>query len=96
LSKRSTRASTVQNVEINPNMQAIGKDPKTELQECGANEPADLSPCGGTQGAAHQTNDVECEIKVDLAVAERGIGASRRWRAVAAAAMLAVIKALPG
>jgi ribonuclease-3 len=83
------------NVEINPNMQAIGKDPKTELQEWlqGRKMKLPIYRVVGTLGAAHQqTFDVECEI-VEFAMAERGIGASRRaGEQAAAAAMLALIK----
>ena len=52
-------------VEINPQMQAIGKDPKTELQEWmqGRTMHMPIYRVVGTQGAAHkQTFDVECEI----------------------------------
>lgn len=87
------------NVEINPNMQAIGKDPKTELQEWlqGRKMNLPIYRVVGTLGAAHQqTFDVECEI-AEFGRAERGIGASRRaGEQAAAAAMLAVIKAIPG
>lgn len=87
-----------ENVEINPNMQAIGKDPKTELQEWlqGRKMNLPIYRVVGTQGAAHQqTFDVECEI-AEFGRAERGIGASRRaGEQAAAAAMLTVIKALP-
>ena len=87
------------NVEINPRMQAIGKDPKTELQEWlqGRKMKLPIYRVVGTLGAAHQqTFDVECEI-AEFGRAERGIGASRRaGEQAAAAAMLAVIKAIPG
>ena len=52
-------------VEINAQMQAIGKDPKTELQEWlqGRKMNLPIYRVVGTQGAAHkQTFDVECEI----------------------------------
>lgn len=78
-------------VEINPTMDAIGKDPKTELQEWlqGRKMQLPLYRVVGTQGAAHkQTFDVECEI-IELNLAERGIGGSRRaGEQAAAAAML--------
>ena len=86
------------NVEINPHMQAIGKDPKTELQEWlqGRKMNLPIYRVVGTLGAAHeQTFDVECEI-AEFGLAERGVGASRRaGEQAAAAAMLAVIKAKP-
>lgn len=83
-------------VEINPKMEAIGKDPKTELQEWlqGRKMKLPLYRVVGTLGAAHkQTFDVECEI-VELNFSERGIGGSRRaGEQAAAAAMLQTLKA---
>lgn len=83
-------------VEINPTMQAIGKDPKTELQEWlqGRKMNLPLYRVAGTQGAAHkQTFDVECEI-IELHLSERGTGGSRRaGEQAAAAAMLQTLKA---
>ena len=83
-------------VEINPEMQAIGKDPKTELQEWlqARKMSLPLYRVVGTLGAAHkQTFDVECEI-IELNFSERGIGASRRaGEQAAASAMLQTIKA---
>lgn len=83
-------------VEINPTMEAIGKDPKTELQEWlqGRKMNLPLYKVVGTQGAAHkQTFDVECEI-MELNFSERGIGGSRRaGEQAAASAMLQTIKA---
>jgi len=83
-------------VEINPRMQAVAKDPKTELQEWlqGRKMKLPLYRVVGTLGAAHkQTFDVECEI-AELGVAERGIGGSRRaGEQAAAAAMLMTLKA---
>jgi ribonuclease III len=83
-------------VEINPEMEAIGKDPKTELQEWlqGRKIKLPLYSVVGTIGAAHkQSFDVECEIPV-LQLAERGIGGSRRAaEQAAAAAMLQTLKA---
>lgn len=83
-------------VEINPGMDAIGKDPKTELQEWlqGRKMKLPLYKVIGTIGAAHkQSFDVECEIP-ELRLAERGIGGSRRsGEQAAAAAMLLTIKA---
>lgn len=85
------------NVAINPQMQAIGKDPKTQLQEWlqGRKMNLPIYRVVGTLGAAHQqTFDVECEVS-ELGRAERGIGASRRAGEQAAAeAMLAVIRGL--
>lgn len=83
-------------VEINPQMQAIGKDPKTELQEWlqGRKMKLPLYTVVGTIGAAHkQSFDVECEVP-ELRLSERGIGGSRRaGEQAAAAAMLQTIKA---
>jgi len=83
-------------VEINPTMEAIGKDPKTELQEWLQGRKMNLPQYKvvGTQGAAHkQTFDVQCEIP-ELNLSERGIGGSRRaGEQAAAAAMLQTIKA---
>jgi len=82
-------------VEINPQMEAIGKDPKTELQEWlqGRKMKLPVYTVVGTQGAAHkQSFDVECEIP-ELRLSERGIGGSRRaGEQAAAAAMLQTIK----
>jgi len=76
-------------------MQAIGKDPKTELQEWLQARRLKLPAYAvvGTQGAAHkQTFDVECEI-AQLGLSERGIGGSRRsGEQAAAAAMLHTLK----
>ena len=83
-------------VEINPGMDAIGKDPKTELQEWlqGRKMKLPLYKVVGTIGAAHkQSFDIECEIP-ELRLTERGIGGSRRsGEQAAAAAMLLTIKA---
>ena len=83
-------------VEINPEMEAIGKDPKTELQEWlqGRKMNLPLYRVVATLGAAHkQTFDVECEIE-ELNFSERGIGGSRRaGEQAAAAAMLQTLKA---
>lgn len=86
-----------QDVEINPQMQAIGKDPKTELQEWlqGRKMNLPIYRVVATQGAAHkQTFDVECEI-AEHRHAERGIGGSRRAaEQAAAAAMLVFVSTL--
>jgi ribonuclease-3 len=85
-----------QSVEINPGMQAMGKDAKTELQEWlqGRKMRLPVYKVVATLGAAHkQTFDVECEI-AELGLAQRGIGGSRRaGEQAAAAAMLQVLKA---
>ncbi len=82
-------------VEINPQMDAIGKDPKTELQEWlqGRKMKLPLYKVVATIGAAHkQSFDVECEIP-ELRLTERGIGNSRRsGEQAAATAMLQTIK----
>lgn len=83
-------------VEVNPQMAAIGKDAKTELQEWlqGRKMKLPVYSVVGTIGAAHkQSFDVECEIP-ELRLAERGIGGSRRaGEQAAAAAMLQTLKA---
>lgn len=83
-------------VEINPSMEAIGKDSKTELQEWlqGRKMKLPQYKVVATIGAAHkQSFDVECEIP-ELRLTERGIGGSRRsGEQAAAAAMLQTIKA---
>ncbi len=88
--------SLFRDVQVNPQMQAIGKDPKTELQEWlqGRKMNLPVYRVVGTIGAAHkQTFDVECEIP-ELGRAERGIGGSRRaGEQAAAAAMLVFVKA---
>jgi ribonuclease-3 len=82
-------------VEINPQMQAIGKDAKTELQEWlqARKMKVPTYTVVGTTGAAHkQSFDVECEVP-ELRLSERGIGGSRRaGEQAAAAAMLQTIK----
>ena len=84
-------------VAISPQMPAIGKDPKTELQEWlqGRKMNLPIYRVVGTIGAAHkQTFDVECEIS-EYGRAERGIGGSRRaGEQAAAAAMLMFVKTL--
>ncbi len=83
-------------VEINPQMQAAAKDPKTELQEWlqGRKLRLPVYRVAATLGAAHkQTFDVECEVP-ELGVSERGIGGSRRaGEQAAAAAALITLKA---
>lgn len=88
------------NVDINPQMQAIGKDAKTELQEWLQARKMKLPSYSvvAVLGAAHQQNfDVECCIEA-LRLSQRGLGGSRRAaEQSAAAAMLQHIKtkALP-
>ncbi|WP_394755033.1 ribonuclease III [Rhodoferax sp.] len=88
-----------QAVDIKSDMEAIGKDPKTELQEWlqGRKMNLPLYRVVATLGAAHkQTFDVECEI-IELNFLERGIGGSRRaGEQAAAAAMLQTLKAKAG
>jgi len=83
-------------VEINPHMEAAGKDAKTELQEWLQGHKMKLPAYRvvATLGAAHkQTFDVECEV-AELGFVERGIGGSRRaGEQAAAAAMLLRLKA---
>ena len=85
-------------LDIKPEMQAVAKDPKTELQEWlqGRKMQLPIYRVVGTLGAAHkQTFDVECEV-IDLNRCERGIGNSRRaGEQAAAAAMLESLKANP-
>jgi ribonuclease-3 len=82
-------------VAINPQMDAIGKDAKTALQEWlqGRRMKVPVYKVVATLGAAHkQTFDVECEIP-ELRLAERGIGGSRRaGEQAAATAMLQTLK----
>ena len=83
-------------MEINPQMQAAAKDAKTALQEWLQGRKMQLPQYRvvGTAGVAHrQTFEVECAI-AELALAQRGSGASRRAaEQSAAAAMLATLKA---
>ena len=85
-----------QGVEINPQMQAASKDAKTALQEWLQGRKMKLPQyrVADTTGAAHsQVFHVECEI-AELALVQRGSGASRRAaEQAAAAAMLAQLKA---
>ena len=78
-------------VDITPGMAAIGKDPKTELQEWlqGRKMNLPIYRVVATSGAAHQQIfDVECEVS-EIGHVERGIGASRRaGEQASAAAML--------
>lgn len=84
-------------VQVNPQMKAIGKDPKTELQEWlqGRKMRVPVYKVVGTLGAAHQqTFEVECEI-TEFGRTERGTGNSRRaGEQAAASAMLLYVKSL--
>ncbi|MDD5478722.1 ribonuclease III [Rhodoferax sp.] len=74
-------------VEINPDMQAIGKDPKTALQEWLQARRMNVPSYRvvATLGAAHQqTFDVECTV-AELHLTERGTGGTRRAGEQAAA-----------
>jgi len=85
-----------ESVAITPRMDAVARDPKTELQEWlqGHKMKLPVYRVVATLGAAHkQTFDVVCEVP-DLELAERGIGGARRaGEQAAAAAMLIKIKA---
>ena len=78
-------------IELSVQMSAMGKDPKTELQEWLQARKMKLPVYRvvATLGEAHkQTFDVECTV-VETGHSERGIGASRRaGEQAAAAAML--------
>lgn len=82
-------------LEINPAMAAMGKDPKTELQEWLQARRLKLPSYKvvSTLGAAHkQTFEVECEI-FELKLNARGSGGSRRaGEQAAATAMLQSLK----
>ncbi len=83
------------NVEIQPQMQAAAKDPKTELQEWlqGRKLALPQYTVMATTGAAHrQTFEVACEVR-ELRQSQRGLGPSRRAaEQAAAAAMLDILK----
>lgn len=78
-------------IELNAQMSAMGKDPKTELQEWLQARKMKLPVYRvvATLGEAHkQTFDVECTV-TETGHSERGIGASRRaGEQASAAAML--------
>jgi len=84
-----------QDVDIQPQMSAAAKDPKTELQEWlqGRKLPLPQYSVVATTGAAHrQTFEVACEVR-ELRQSQRGLGASRRAaEQAAAAAMLDILK----
>ncbi len=81
-------------VDIKPDMQAVGKDPKTELQEWlqGRKFALPKYTVVGTSGAAHrQQFEVSCEV-TELRQTQLGSGASRRAaEQAAAAAMLQIL-----
>ena len=83
-------------VEIQPQMQAAAKDPKTELQEWLQGRKLALPHYAvmATTGAAHrQTFEVAGEVR-ELRQAQRGMGPSRRAaEQAAAAALLEILKA---
>ena len=85
-------------IELNAQMSAMGKDPKTELQEWlqARKMKLPLYRVVATLGEAHkQTFDVECTV-TEPGRSERGIGASRRaGEQAAAAAMLQHLMAGP-
>ena len=85
-------------IELNAQMSAMGKDPKTELQEWlqARKMKLPLYRVVATLGEAHkQTFDVECTV-TETGRSERGIGASRRaGEQAAAAAMLQYLMAGP-
>lgn len=85
-------------IELSAQMSAMGKDPKTELQEWlqGRKMKLPVYRVVATLGEAHrQTFDVECTI-TETGHSERGIGASRRaGEQAAAAAMLQHLLAQP-
>ena len=82
-------------VDIKPDMQAVCKDPKTELQEWlqGRKLALPKYTVVGTSGAAHrQQFEVSCEV-TELRQTQQGSGASRRAaEQAAAAAMLLTLK----
>lgn len=84
-----------QGVEINQSMDAIGKDPKTALQELlqGRRMNVPAYKVVATQGLAHkQTFDVECKVP-ELQLSARGTGSSRRAaEQIAATGMLQILK----
>ena len=86
----------LEGVELSPRLQEAAKDAKTALQEWLQGRKMQLPQYRvvGTAGVAHrQTFEVECAI-AELALAQRGSGASRRAaEQSAAAAMLATLKA---
>lgn len=85
------------NTEINPQMSAVGKDPKTELQEWLQARKMHLPAyqVAETSGAAHQQSFVVACLVAEINRTEHGRGNSRRVAEQAAAAlMLAHLKTL--
>ena len=82
-------------VQVNPQMQAASKDPKTELQEWlqGRKLQLPLYTVVATRGAAHkQMFEVACDIR-EMGLSQLGLGTSRRaGEQAAAAAMLETLK----
>ncbi|MGQ0708371.1 MAG: ribonuclease III [Rhodoferax sp.] len=82
-------------VDINPQMQALGKDAKTALQEWlqGRRHKLPSYAVAAVTGAAHaQSFEVECRVEA-LQLSERGTGGSRRAaEQAAAAAMLQLLQ----
>ncbi|TNF60130.1 MAG: ribonuclease III [Burkholderiales bacterium] len=77
-------------VQWHARMGALGKDPKTELQEWLQGRKMKLPEYRvvATLGEAHrQTFDVECTV-IEAGLSERGLGASRRAAEQAAAAAM--------
>jgi ribonuclease-3 len=97
LAARSLVYRLFENVEINPNMHAMGKDAKTALQEWlqGRKKKLPQYDVVHIGGAAHkQTFEVKCSLE-DPALHSLGEGTSRRTAEQAAAtAMLEKLKAL--
>ena len=83
------------NVEVNSEMLAASKDPKTELQEWlqGRKLQVPKYSVVATSGASHrQIFDVACDIP-ELSLSQHGSGPSRRaGEQAAAAAMLEILK----
>jgi ribonuclease-3 len=96
LAARSLVYRLFENVEINPNMHAMGKDAKTALQEWlqGRKKKLPQYDVVHIGGAAHkQTFEVKCSLE-DPALHSLGEGTSRRTAEQAAAtAMLEKLKA---
>ena len=90
---QSLVARLFKDVQVNPQMQAAAKDPKTELQEWlqGRKLQLPLYTVVATRGAAHkQMFEVACDIRE---MGQLGLGTSRRaGEQAAAAAMLETIK----
>jgi ribonuclease-3 len=81
-----------ESVAINPRMEAVARDPKTELQEWlqGRRMKLPVYRVVGIAGVAHkQTFEVEC-VAADLEWREHGSGGSRRAAEQAAAAAMLV------